>query len=78
MKCMHCDKKATHITPLNLCDFHYVESYSFQTIGDKQVPFKKVLKEQLEKTGMWKREDESLDEWYLRCKDDFNKRTKKS
>ena len=77
MKCLHCDEKATHITPINLCDFHYVEAYSVQTVGDERLPFKQVLKRQLEKEGMWKKEDESLDDWYLRCKDDFHKRTKK-
>jgi len=77
MKCLHCEKKSTHVTPLNLCDFHYVELYSFQTVGDERIPFKKVLKQQLEKEGMWKKEDESLDEWYLRCKDDFHKKSKK-
>tara|TARA_R110002167_G_scaffold13429_2_gene55942 strand:+ start:364 stop:606 length:243 start_codon:yes stop_codon:yes gene_type:complete len=77
MKCQFCEKKATHINPASVCDFHYVEAYSTQMIDGVRVPFKKMLKDQLEKSGMWKKEDETLEQWYDRCKDHFHGRTKK-
>ena len=77
MKCQFCDKKATHLNPVTVCDFHYVETYSYQMIEGERVPFKKVLKQQLEKIGMWKEEDETLEKWYERCKDYFHDRTRK-
>jgi|TARA_B110001454_G_scaffold77758_1_gene75324 hypothetical protein len=77
MKCQFCEKKATHINPASVCDFHYVEAYSTQNIGGVQVHFKKMLKDQLEKVGMWKKEDETLDQWHIRCKERFYGKAKK-
>ncbi len=77
MKCYYCARTATHLNPMNLCDFHYVENYSVQPYKGELLPFKIVLKRQLEKNGMWKKDDETLDEWYNRCKAYVQERVKK-
>jgi hypothetical protein len=46
-------------------------------VEGERVPFKKVLKQQLEKVGMWKQEGEELEKWYERCREYFHNRTRK-
>ena len=69
MKCADCHKESTHLHPLNLCNHHYAERYSTQFINGEYIHFKKLFQDNLMKRGLWKKPEESRDDWNQRCQE---------
>jgi|TARA_Y100000310_G_scaffold45258_1_gene42205 hypothetical protein len=69
MKCTDCHKESTHYSPLYLCDFHYAERFSTQFINGQDIPFKQLFRDNLMKRNLWKKPEETRDEWNQRCQD---------
>ena len=68
MKCK-CGKRVTQRWPTSLCDTCWAEDYSTQWYDGKLWGFKHLFKALLVKRNLFKRDDETKDEWYARCKE---------
>ena len=66
-KCSDCPEQATIYHPAPFCDTHWVNRFSTQNVDGKPIPFRKLFKDNMVKRGIWKKPDESLDEWYDLC-----------
>lgn len=67
--CVDCPKEAKHKHPTSLCDKHYVDRYSYQTIDGVEIPFKQWVEDELKKQGLWFNEGETRREWYGRMEE---------
>jgi hypothetical protein len=72
-KCTDCKQWATIYHPAPFCDAHWANRFSTQNVDGKPVPFRKLFKDNMVKRGLWKKPDESLDEWYANCEKEAKK-----
>ena len=68
MKCK-CGKRVTQVWPTSLCDTCWAEDYSTQWYDGKLWGFKHLFKALLLERDLFKKDDETKDEWYARCKE---------
>ena len=68
MKCKW-GKRGTQVWPTSLCDTCWAEDYSTQWYDGKLWGFKHLFKALLVERNLFKRDDETKDEWYARCKE---------
>ncbi len=62
-----CRRWATILMPMPFCDKHWAERFSTQYHDGKHVPFLKLFKDNLMKRGLWKKTEESREQWNERC-----------
>lgn len=68
LPCVVCSRPSTQASPASLCDKCWSDKYSMQNIGGVTIPYKQVLQKYLEGCGLWLRENETHEDWGLRCK----------
>ena len=62
-----CRRWATILMPMPFCDRHWAERFSTQYYDGKHIPFLKLFKDNLMKRGLWKKTEESREQWNERC-----------
>ena len=73
MRCESCGQPATHIRgTYSYCNRCHTKKFSTQRINVVEKPFLIVLKEQLDKMGLGRKEGETIDQWGMRCKEHTN------
>ncbi len=69
MRCESCGKPATQIREeFSYCERCHSKRFSTIKINGVEKPFLIVLKEQLDKMGLSRKEGETIDQWSKRCR----------
>ena len=75
LPCVKCSRPSTQASPTSLCDKCWADRSSLQSIGGSTLPYKKVLQQYLEGSGLWIGKAESVEGWQLRGKEAAQKTT---
>ena len=62
-----CNKWGTILMPAPFCEKHWAERYSTQYYEGKHIPFRKLFKDLMMARGLWKKPEESREQWNERC-----------
>ena len=74
MRCESCGEPAKQIREtFSYCERCYARKFSTLKINGVEKPFLIVLKEQLDKMGLGRKEGETIDQWSKRCKANTSK-----
>ena len=62
-----CRRWATIYMPSPFCDRHWAERFSTQYYEGVHIPFRKLFKDLMMKRGLWKKPEETREQWNERC-----------